>query len=539
MRTLTVFILTVLSCFVTGSAAYAQPSAGSFDSVLKVYAGAQRFSGSVLIYSKGEILFHGSYGWQDAATRIPHKDKDIYQIYSVTKSFTATLVLMLVKEGKLSLDDKLLTFYPEIPGSKDITIRDLLSHRSGLVDYTRITTKPITDKKEFIELMRTQQPEFKPGTDWAYSNSGYWFLGLIVEKVTGTSYEEAIARYIFRPAGMAHSGFHYKTLIDPDKSTGYRVYSPVQKTPAETYAPPGAYAAGDIWSNVEDLLRFHIALQDRRLLTDSLLSLAYTPLSHAYALGWMTDSIDGKQIVKHTGGAAGFRSSFVRVPADDLCMVVLGNTENEIQSLCDRLLKMVYHKPVQGFRHQPMAKPNLLPFEGFYLLNKEVLLQVYHEDSSLVVQPANQNRTILFTNGPNDFYVDELDGRIRFSKGPGGTMDTMTLSMNGRTIRGLRIRPAWGLVGSATPNGWEGPDIELRLNGDLWEISGVRLVKGEIKFRLRNDWTWNYGKGDGNDLVVNGKNIEVDEGVYDIFLDLRDALTPKFRIKKIGGQGLK
>lgn len=509
----------------------AQDKAKRMDSILSLKASMHLFSGTVLVYDHGKTILHKAYGWQDAGKKIANTRQGIYQIYSVTKPFTSTMILMLVEQGKLSLDDKLSKFYPKAYGADSITIRHLLSHQSGLFEYTRLQDTAAMTIPRFLSLMEKQPLDFTPGTQWSYSNSGYWFLGLIIEKITGTTYEKAVTRFIFQPLGMTHSGFDYNKLQHRDRSTGYASYEDGEYKRAETYAAPGPYAAGDIWSNTADLLLFHQAMQTNKLISAGMTTRAYTPLARQYGLGWMTDSIAGKLVVKHSGGAAGFRSYLVRIPEDDGCVIVLGNTEHDVNSMTAKLTDIMYNKPVHIPRHQNISSAILNRYEGIYQLNSELTLDVYVERGRLVVQPSGQHRTVLFTEEENRFYVEEIDGFVRFQSN-GQRFDTLELFQGGVWHKAPRVLVRWGITGSATPNGWDGPDLVMvpgAVRG-TWELRDLVLADGEIKFRVNNSWFRNYGLNASGELQGDGENIVVQAGKYDVLLDLRDLMRPIYRI---------
>lgn len=513
----------------------AQDKVKHIDSMLSLKASMHLFSGTVLVYDHGKTILHKAYGWQDADKKIVNTKQSIYQIYSVTKPFTSTMILMLVEQGKLSLDDKLSKFYPKIYGADGITIGHLLTHQSGLFDFTRLPDSGAMTIPRFLAIMENQPLDFTPGTQWSYCNSGYWFLGLIIEKLTGMSYEKAIEQYIFQPSQMQHAGFNYARLKDPHKTKGYAVYQRTRKEMAQTYEPPGPYAAGDIWSTAEDLLLFHRALQSDRLIGPAMKKQAYTPLANQYALGWMVDTVKGKQVVKHSGGAAGFRSYLIRVPEDDLCVVILGNTEHDINGLSNGILNTLYNMPAQIPLNANIPVDTLNQYEGVYALGSGLVLQAYIEDEYLYIQPSRQLRTILYPQGAHRFYVEEIDGYVDFLRGA-KSMDTLQLFMRGEKHKAPRIREQWGVIGSATSSGWDGPDLALVPGSEkgLWVLKNIALKTGEIKFRLNNSWDLNYGAGPSKYMVLDGGNIPVKEGRYDIILDLRHPGSVRWVIKQKG-----
>jgi len=537
----TVLITLVVSC--TGARVYGQditPAPGqptealsqSADSLLRAYAQLGRFTGSVLIAKSGTVLLEKGYGFRHVATRLPNDPASIHPIYSITKTFTSTLILKLVEAGKLSLQDRLSRFYPQWPAADSITIEQLLTHTAGLYDYTRGNTLTDFGETSFIQFLQKQPLDFVPGSDWRYSNSGYWLLGFISQKITGIPYEEAIRRFIFQPVGMTRSGFDFKTMTSPQKATGYAYYGGKASTPAVLYDPPGPYAAGAIYSTVGDLFRYHQALQNGTLLTEPTLASAYRPFRNGYGYGWVIDSVAGRRTVGHSGGGAGFRTNLVRVPEDDLCVVILGNCETDIHTMTRNLLNILYHRPYHVPRHKPLPNRQLEPFAGAYRLLPGLTLYVSVEKNHLVAQASSQPPTHLFTEELNQFYVDEIGGLISFVRDAKGVADTLLLNQQGRQQKAPRIAVAWGVTGSATPNSWNGPDVTLEeRRPGLWTLNRITLREGEIKFRLNNDWTFNMGRDATGQAVSYGDNYPVKAGTYRITLDLRRANKPIVRLE--------
>ncbi len=440
-----------------------------------------------------------------------------------------------MQDGKLSLETKLSHFYPEIGYASKISISNLLSHTSGLKEYTQTSDIKGGSEKEFIDFAKKYPLDFEPGSSWSYSNTGYFFLGFIISKITGLTYEAAMSQYIFKPLGMKHSGFDFKLLNSPDKTIGYDLYYSDLKKPAMIYDPPGPYAAGAIWSDPMDLLIFHQALQGYKLVNRKLQDSAYQPLKNQYGLGWQVDSFENRKMVKHSGGAAGYRSQFIRIPEDDVCIVVLANAELFIDGITGQILNILYGKPFKVPVHQKVSANLLKHYEGTYQIPNGPFLIAEIDHDVLTVQARGQGTTNLFTEGLNRFYVTEINGYVSFMRGHNKMADTLVLEQNGRTIKCPRIQANWGITGSATANGWEGPDIPFEKQGDTnqWMARKISLKDGEIKFRLLNDWTRNLGTGEKGALVSNGSNMVVKAGVYDIELNLSDSRNPTFKMTPV------
>jgi hypothetical protein len=236
--------------------------------------------------------------------------------------------------------------------------------------------------------------------------------------------------------------------------------------------------------------------------------------------------------VKHSGGAAGYRSYLIRVPEDDLCVVILGNTENDINGLSARILNTLYGMPAPIPSNRKIAVDVLKQYEGVYQLQQGLLLQAYVDDGYLFIQPVRQPRTILYPETDDRFYVEEIDGFVRFLRDH-KSVDTLQLIMRGQMNNAPRIQDHWGITGSATNNGWDGPDIAMQpgpVKG-VWVIRNISLKDGEVKFRMNNSWDFNYGADGKSKLILDGANISVKAGIYDVILDLQNPARATLLMK--------
>ena len=328
-------------------------TAQKLDELMQAYSNQGKFSGSVLVARQGKILLNKGYGYRNYKDQLVNDPHTVFQIASVTKQFTSTVVLKLVELKKLSLTDKLSQFYPGYPHGDNITIKHLLTHTSGIWDYTRngdlmhTQTLRSVSKEEMMGYFKDQPLDFAPGTGWSYSNAGYFLLGCIVEQVTGMSFEKAVRKYIFDPLKMQHSGFDFIHLSSMDKAVGYKIDSTGKRSsPAAIVDSTVPFSAGSIYSTVEDLYLWHQALQQYKIVGSALMQKAYTPVKNNYGYGWIIDSLYGKRMVSHSGGIFGFRSDLARVPEDDVCVILLSNSEIPgLGNITRRMLAALYGKP--------------------------------------------------------------------------------------------------------------------------------------------------------------------------------------------------
>lgn len=528
-------IITLISAFSIGLTLYCQENKNvvysqKLDELVAAYAKIGKFDGTVLVASKGQIILSKGFGYSNFASKKPNQPNSIFQIYSVTKSFTSTLILKLVEEKKLSLQDKLSRFYPNFPYADSITIEHLLTHTSGLFDHTKGYTGKDYSEANFIAFLSSKPLDVKPGTAWSYSNSGYSLLGFIAQKVTGLSYEHCIRKYIFEVAGMKASGFDFKHLKNQNKTTGYQVFTDQKKIEAQIYDSSSTFAAGAIYSTSEDLFKYHQALQSNVLLSKEMTAKAYSPFMNGYGYGWMISEFEGQKIVAHSGGADGYRSYFTNIPEKDICIVLLSNNENaNLHGLNQKITQLLFDKPYNIPSQIKINKNELVTYVGTY--KKEDLFSIYvqFENGKLLAQASNQMPTHLLPQGNHLFYVDEIDGFIRFDL----LNKQLELKQQDRNILFDKIEAKWGINGSATENGWDGKDIELienKAKKGVWQLYGVKLKAGELKFRYNSDWTFNYGMGSkGKSFESFGENIKVETGTYDITLDLSNTNKPKYK----------
>lgn len=298
------------------------------------------FNGNVLVAKKGKILYENCFGWADYLHRDSLKINSQFELASISKTMTGIGVLMLVEKKKLRLDQTVNDFYPDFP-YPGITIKQLLSHRSGLPNYVYFTDSLWPDKKKGMSnqdvmkllIEKKPAPYNKPDARFFYNNSNFMVLASIIEKITGKTYTAYMKENVFNPAGMMHTSVYSKADYEkiPVDVVGHdRVFrrSVVQDFHDGPVGDKGTY------STVGDLFLLNEALNDGRLLKKETLDSAYKGRSKAvkdlfnYGYGWRTFSKDGHQVVYHTGWWHGFRHIYVRDLTEDVTIVLLSNLAN-------------------------------------------------------------------------------------------------------------------------------------------------------------------------------------------------------------------
>ena len=344
----------LIACMVLHSycSAFAQELTKSIDSLVTACYEAAEFTGTVLVAKGGRIILRKVYGGND--------DQAVYNIASITKTFTAALIMKLQEAGKLSVQDHLSKYYPDFPRANDITIHHLLTHTSGVFNYTndpafwKLDQTKEQTLTQMIAWFKDKPLNFEPGTRFQYSNSGYTLLGYIIEQVTGTSYAKALEQIIFKPLGLHHTSFG-PPADTSHLAPGYSMLNKDVKTKASVVHPSISYATGAIYSSAEDLYKWHTALQKEKFLSKQSLAAMYTKDKGVYGYGWFIDSLYGQQRLFHDGKISGYKSIIIRFPQDNICIIALSNASNSGGNIIDNIMNILYHQPLKT-RSRPPVK---------------------------------------------------------------------------------------------------------------------------------------------------------------------------------------
>ena len=315
------------------------------------------FNGNVLVAKQGKIIYEKAIGWADYLHRDSLKINSQFELASVSKTMTSTAILMLMERGKLKLDDSVKEFFPDFPYS-GITIRLLLTHRSGMMNYVYFTDdlyrsqhlderKGISNTDEMALIAKYKPRPFnKPDKRFLYNNSNFMVLGSIIEKVSGIPYAQFMKENVFKPAGMEHTAVYSKAVYDkiPVDVVGHD-RGKWRYSVAQNFLD-GPVGDKGIYSTVGDLYLFDRALRDGRLLKQATMDSAYVPRNpmlhghFSYGYGWRIFEAPGQQVIYHTGWWHGFRHIFLRDIKDDITIVLLSNLSNGSLQKLDELFKI-------------------------------------------------------------------------------------------------------------------------------------------------------------------------------------------------------
>ena len=309
------------------------------SAILEEINSKKHLSGVVLVGQGEEIIFQKAYGKANQSFGVPNNIDTKFLVGSLTKQFTAVLVMQLVEEDQLNLDESITTYLPDF--RKDladkITIRHLLTHTHGIPNTDLASRYKSVSKEEFVREYCEIDLEFQPGTQFEYSNIvGYYLLGVILEKVTGQDFPKLLEDNILSPLDMQNTGYYSQDTVIQDLATGY-----IQKENSFLYAPhwdmSQSFSAAGMYSTVGDLFKWDRALRSTQLLSNSGIETIFTPYSDEirYGFAWYINDpeINGKRqlFAGHNGGANGYKSQFMRGVNEELVVIYLSNTDKYVE----------------------------------------------------------------------------------------------------------------------------------------------------------------------------------------------------------------
>lgn len=310
--------------------------ADEIDDLVRAEMMRQKIPGvSIAVVRDGKIIKETGYGLANVEHEVPAKPETIYQSGSVGKQFTAGLVMLLVEDGKIGLDDPISKYLPKAPEAwKDITVRHLLTHTSGLGDpYMKIDLTKNYSDEELMAIEATIPLRFPPGSKWAYSNTGYHVLGFICNKVGGKFYSDQLVERIFKPCGMTTARMINEHDIIPNRSAGYELESGKIKNQHWVSPQLNTTADGSIYLTVRDMAAWDKALLEGKIFKPSSREAMWTPVklsdgkTHPYGFGWSLAPVNGHKCISHGGAWQGFTTYISRYVDDHLTVIVLTNRQ--------------------------------------------------------------------------------------------------------------------------------------------------------------------------------------------------------------------
>lgn len=382
----------------------------------------------VLVAMQEQIVYKKAVGSADLELIVPLKSDMVFNLASITKQFTAIAILQLVEQGKVSLQDSLQKFIPDYPSKgHTITIENLLTHTSGIKDYMQIDYRsPNMERwdfmpKQLIDSFKNHALSFEPGTRFSYSNSGYYLLGYIIEKISGIRYQDYIQENLLKPLGMIHTYFDSDGIIIPNRVNGYRKEGAIFKN-VDYWSPTIEYAAGGLISNVDDLFKWHVGLNSYQIIKKETLQKAFTSYKlkdgteTGYGYGWFLKTSNGIKSIEHQGGLPGFQTNEIYFPDEGVFIAVLCNSGSaSVTDISMSISGIVLKKSLQvGIK---IDEKVLDKYCGTYKLSidtSRVIKIVKENDHLLAIVSETEKLPLLFQSDTKFQFKNLVDANCEF-----------------------------------------------------------------------------------------------------------------------------
>lgn len=450
IMTIMCFIAFAIGCF-SCNCIYAQNVELKIDEYIHAHVGQGNFSGSVLVAKNDSVVACRSYGMANYEHDIPNSPQTKFQIGSMTKSFTAFAIMLLEKQGLINLDEALEKYSPGLLGGNEITIHHLLSHTSGIPkledipDYKTLMFNNVP-LYETIKKLYDLPPEFAPGDDYSYSNSGYMILALIIEKVTEKPFGIFLKEHIFDPLGMENTVLIEPRILIKNRASGYNTGGEADQENADYENLYNFRGATGIYSTVEDLYLWDRALYTGKLLDTQSLERAFiVPEGRRYGYGWVISDQFGHKAIWHDGSTSGFQSYIARFPDDDACIIILSNfVHAPMSSIRKDMAAILFDEPYELPKAEDFIKidPTIYnSYVGKYRLENDDIITISRENNRLFGDALSAPMKFeLFPISLNKFSVKIREGvGFTFNKDNNDIYNLIILHWGPNDIHGKRI----------------------------------------------------------------------------------------------------
>ncbi|HEY9180800.1 MAG TPA: serine hydrolase domain-containing protein, partial [Candidatus Baltobacteraceae bacterium] len=370
---LPVLALAVALTAVSGPLPLTAPMKARIDAIVTAELKRQFVPGAqVAIAENGRVVYTKGYGLRDVDARLPVDAQTSFAIGSVTKQFTAAAIMLLQQQGKLSVDDNLAKYLPNAPHASEVTLRNLLTHTSGIVGFTEVPNFSLllptpSSPERIISTVAGKPLAFEPGTRWEYSNTNFVLLGMVIAKIAGEPYPDFLQQHLFGPLRLRRSWFTRTEEIHADDARGYTEF--MFGLPDEhAYLADWSWydAAGGLTMSAADLARWNIALDAGRVVSPQSFAQMTTPFtltngkSTGYGFGIGVGSVFGRPTVGHDGLVSGFSSENLTFPKDRVAIVLLANGDNFSYLHAIRAIAAVVYgttDPLANAPFKPVSEP--------------------------------------------------------------------------------------------------------------------------------------------------------------------------------------
>jgi CubicO group peptidase (beta-lactamase class C family) len=456
---------TTIALLLIGHLAFGQDRIQKIDSLLNSLYSKEKINGNFLIAEKGKVIYSHSFGLANETTKNKLNENSIFELASCSKQFTAMAIMILKEKGKLSLDDKITKYIPELSNYNGITIRNLLNHTGGLPDYMELMDSlfdksKIANNKDIIQIFSKYQPKilFEPNTKYEYSNTGYALLASIIEKASGLTYADYLSKTIFKPLKMKNT-FVYTRRLSPKKIDNYALGYVYSDSLKKYFLPDelketnmviwldGVVGDGTVNSTINDLLKWDRALYTNKLLTQEGVKEVFEVATlkdeskTKYGFGWgIEDNADFGIITSHSGGWPGYVTFIERHITNDKTIIILQN-HDDVSIPVKSIRSILYNKPlpVQKIRKEIIITTEQLKrFVGVYEVEKDFEIKISLDNDQLFAQLTGQNAFPIFSESEMLFFLKVVDAQIQFEKNENGEILNLFILQDGNKIEAKR-----------------------------------------------------------------------------------------------------
>jgi CubicO group peptidase (beta-lactamase class C family) len=381
--------------------------------------------GATAIITKGDkIIYRQGFGMADLERNVTMQPEHVFEIGSITKQFTAVSILMLLEQGKLSLQDPLTKYIENYPQGQAITIHHLLTHTSGIKSYTdmekwRKLWRNDMTPLEMVDIFKNEPVDFAPGEKFQYNNSAYFLLGYIIEKASGTPYPEFLDKNIFFPLGMKNSHYGSQSKIIKNRALGYQKSGDFIN--AEYLSLTQPFSAGSIMSNVDDLFTWNQAIKSNKLVKKETIQKAFTNYtlnngkSTNYGYGWFLSEIYGSPTIEHSGGIFGYATNGIYLPKEDVYVAVLSNCDcNPPADVSMQIAALVIGKPFAKDSKIKLDEEYAKSLTGVYEFDDGATRMITFDNGYLYSQRSGSPKFKLFALDKQNFAFENDPATYQF-----------------------------------------------------------------------------------------------------------------------------
>lgn len=412
----------------------------------------------VLVIKKDKIIYKKAFGFANTEQKTPMQADMLFRTGSMGKQYTAIAVLQLVEQGKIGLQDSIQRYIKNFPSKGyTITIENLLTNTSGIKDYLSEISNPSKQKESYtpkdgVDYIKDEPLNFKPGSNYKYSNSNFYLLGYIIETVTGKTFEKYLQENVLDEADLKNTFYIHPEKTIPDMPQGYSKFDGKIEN-ATLQEVTIMYSAGALISNADDIYKWHQALYNQQLVKKETLEKATTPFKFddgtfsQYAYGWFVKNIDGSKTIEHSGSTDGFQSDEIYLPNENVFVVALYNcyeADMDWQILTNDIARLAIGKPLNN--DVKVKEAILKTYVGTYevtLNNINHKLMVTFEDGRLSIEAANPDDRLpkvqMYATSENEFYIKEAALRFEFLKDGNNFFKIVTYNNRGKDAEWKKI----------------------------------------------------------------------------------------------------